>query len=218
MILLLYLAITSQVISQNFASSSSGSFVFQHSKNLNRPNSVITPKSNYYLTGKCKYSYLTIKLAHSVRIKRIEITNNEWFASFITKIKISILVDEKYVSLGVFDLKVTRKTNKINIDTKYFSSMLNLEFIGFSGKHDFFTISSVQVYGTTLIEEFLNVCQKGITSKLTKKCIRDNRTEIIKYVHKKHADLTYFKYIFIALITSQLVFILYKYNIININI
>lgn len=204
-------------ISQNFASSSSGSFIFQSSKNLNGPSSIITPKANNYLTGKCEYSFITIKLAHEIKIKKIEIQNSEWLSNFVTKIKVSILVDSKYVIIGIFDLKLTRNTNSIDIDSKYFSSMLTIEFLEFKGKHNFFTVTSVKVFGTTLIEEFLSMCQKGITNKLGKNCIKSNQGKIVRYTQEKKMkidpSMKLPKYLFLLFIFCQVLYLFYRFKV-----
>ncbi|KAM0674822.1 hypothetical protein GVAV_001641 [Gurleya vavrai] len=152
-------------LSQNYASSNCGAYIFQSSKNIYHSNSILIPQNDYYLYGECKYSYITIKLGHEIKISKIEVQNLEWLSNFVSNVKISIMVDNAYFCLGTYKLKRTREKICIDVETKKFSSLLTFEFLDFEGGHKFFTITNIKVYGVSLFDEFLVIYHKVVNRK-----------------------------------------------------
>jgi hypothetical protein len=131
-----------------------GAFVVFTDENIKRSGSILNPKDDYYMIGKCRKTFLVIKLCKEVKINLIETQNLEWLSSFPLVIGFSVLSNDRWVDLGTFYCKTTRKPQLFKIEMSCFSSILKVDILEFQGKHEYFTLTHLKVYGTTMIEDF----------------------------------------------------------------
>ncbi|ELA48332.1 hypothetical protein VCUG_00168 [Vavraia culicis subsp. floridensis] len=140
----------------NYASSLCGAFIVYTSKNLDRPDAILTPNSDHYAIGECAPTYIIVKLCNEVKINCVELQNKEYLSSFPRQIKLSTYIDGSWVSLGSFSCRFTRGQQLFYVKNDVFTSILRIDVLNFQGKHSLFTLTSLKVYGSTILEN-LNV-------------------------------------------------------------
>ncbi|EJW03436.1 hypothetical protein EDEG_02201 [Edhazardia aedis USNM 41457] len=139
----------------NYASSVSGSFVITSSKHIKRVDALLNSNDNHYIMGKCKEGTIIIKLSREIKITGVEIRNFEWLSSFVKRLKLSVWSDKCFKEIAIYNCKQTREKIFIPIQTQLFSAILKIDFKSFSGRHDFFTLNTLKVYGITMIEDYV---------------------------------------------------------------
>lgn len=142
----------------NYASSLKGSYILDNSNHIVRVSSILSQREDHFMLASCKETFIIIKLSNEIKIKTIEIQNQEWLSNFVKTIKVSITGD--FIPLNVFHLKKTRKKIVLNIDAQEFTSIVKIEMNEFWGDHDFFAITAIKIFGVTLIDEFMEKNKK----------------------------------------------------------
>ncbi|EPR78548.1 hypothetical protein SLOPH_239, partial [Spraguea lophii 42_110] len=103
----------------NHASSLCGSYILSSHTSLKSCNNILNNNNDSYMIGNTTPSYIVIKLCNEVRIQNIYLKNNEWLSNFPCKIKFSILKNKKWINIGTFNMKKSRKIQKFIIQNNY---------------------------------------------------------------------------------------------------
>ncbi|TBU07969.1 Sad1/UNC-like domain-containing protein [Hamiltosporidium magnivora] len=138
----------------NYASNICGSFILMSSDHIKRAETILNTKNDNYLMGKCKESFIIVRLCDEIKIKLIILQNLEWQASFPKSVKFSILNNQNWYEIGTFELLKKRSPQSFTLNSPHFSNILKIEILDFNGKFDIFTLSSLKVFGTTMMEDF----------------------------------------------------------------
>lgn len=206
----------------NYASSICGAFLLYNSDSLERADAILKPNTEHYAIGDCRPTYLIIKLCNEVKIKTIELQNREFLSSFPKQIKFYCFVKNDWIGLGTFDCQFTRKKQKFEIKTNVYTKVLRIDILSFIGKHSIFTLTSLSVYGKTIIDQW-KLTDLNLPTRITNvnreifhsikgstddfETLMKNLLFIDKIVKKSKA---YFAIIFCGFITMVLFFILRK--------
>lgn len=150
--MLFYPSMVTCTFGNNHASSLCGAFVIYTSKNVERANAVLSSKNDHYAIGDCLPTCFIIQLCNKVKINCIELQNMEYLSSFPCDIKFSAYVDREWKDLGTFKCKFTRKKQRFFIETNMFVNILRIDILSFIGKHSFFTLTNIKVYGSTVVD------------------------------------------------------------------
>ncbi|ELQ75664.1 hypothetical protein THOM_1336 [Trachipleistophora hominis] len=165
----------------NYASSLCGAFIVYTSKNLDRADAILNPNSDHYAIGELMPTYIIVKLCNEVKINCVELLNKEYLSSFPRQIKFSTYIDGNWVSLGSFNCKFTREKQLFYIKNDVFTSILRIDVLNFIGKHSLFTITSLKVYGSTILENLK-------VNNMVYNRVFDLNNKLIRYEDKNDID------------------------------
>ncbi|KRH92727.1 hypothetical protein M153_3214000947 [Pseudoloma neurophilia] len=149
----------------DYASKICGSSTLYSSKNIKRADDLFSNQG--YLIGECKPCLIIVKLCNNIKINQISIVNKEFYSSFITKIRFSIFVNEKWKEIGTFNCQKIRKPQIFTFKLENYTNILKVEFLQFDNRHTLFTLNSLNVYGHTLLDK-IRISETSKGSGLTR--------------------------------------------------
>ena len=143
----------------NFASVDCGAKIVDVTKDTKLPKAILRDNRDEYLLFKChSEKFVVIELCEEILIENVEIVNFEFFSSMFREVRLFITdhyPSERWKILGTFQANNTRSLQRFEVpDPKMWSRFLKVEFVSHYGNEFFCPISSVRVYGATMIQEF----------------------------------------------------------------
>ncbi|KAJ3256195.1 hypothetical protein HK103_005654 [Boothiomyces macroporosus] len=140
----------------NYASFDCGALILGSNKEAKYPKAVLLNSKDEYMLSPCDaQKYVEIELCQNILVNSISLANFEYFSSMFKDFKLygsSKLPEWKL--LGTFQAKNVRDRQVFNLDdpvlwTKY----IRIEFDSYYGSEYYCPITSVQVYGTSMMEQ-----------------------------------------------------------------
>ncbi|KAJ3275577.1 hypothetical protein HDV01_007580 [Terramyces sp. JEL0728] len=140
----------------NYASFDCGALILGANKEAKYPKAILLNSKDEYMLSPCDAKkYVEIELCQNILVNSISLANFEYFSSMFKDFKLygsSKLPDWKL--LGAFQAKNVRDRQVFNLDdsvlwTKY----LRIEFDTYYGSEYYCPVTSVQVYGISMMEQ-----------------------------------------------------------------
>uniref|UniRef100_A0A7E4UWH1 SUN domain-containing protein n=1 Tax=Panagrellus redivivus TaxID=6233 RepID=A0A7E4UWH1_PANRE len=147
---------------RNYASRECGSKVIDANPEAENRGAVLNDKEkDDYMRNPCKDAaskYLVIELCETIQTKAIEIANFELFSSSPKEFR--LLASERYptlewIALGSFTAEDNRNIQSFTVPAHgTYAKFLRLELDTHYGKEHYCTLSSLRVYGISMVDEY----------------------------------------------------------------
>jgi len=144
----------------NYASLDCAATIVKTNKEAKGVTAILNANKDTYLLNQCKATsnFVVVELCEDILIDEVLIGNLEFFSSVFKDIKIS--VSDRYPSpnwkvIGEFEAENLRKLQTFHIsDPKIWAKFLKVDFLTHYGNEYYCPISSLQVHGKTMMEQF----------------------------------------------------------------
>jgi len=144
----------------NYASLDCAATIVKTNKEAKGATAILNANKDTYLLNQCKASnsFVIVELCEDILIDEVLIGNFEFFSSVFKDIRVS--VSDRYPSpdwkvIGEFTAKNLRNLQTFHIsDPKIWAKFLKVEFLSHYGNEYYCPISSLQVHGKTMMEQF----------------------------------------------------------------
>lgn len=144
----------------NFASFDCAATIVKTNKEAKGANSILIDNKDSYLLNECnaQNKFIIIELCEDILVDEILIGNYEFYSSMFKNLKISVSArfpTNQWINLGEFQAENIRKLQIFKIENPLiWAKFLKVEFLTHYGNEFYCPISSVQVHGKTMIEQF----------------------------------------------------------------
>lgn len=144
----------------NYASFDCAATIVKTNKEAKGANAILLDNKDTYLLNECSASsnFIIIELCEDILIDEVLIGNFEFYSSMFKDLKVSAsdrFPTTQWVVLGDFQAENIRQLQTFRIENPLiWSKFLKIEFLSHYGNEFYCPISSVQVHGTTMIEQF----------------------------------------------------------------
>lgn len=144
----------------NFASFDCAATIVKTNKEAKGANSILLDNKDIYLLNECssQNKFIIIELCEDILVDEVLIGNYEFYSSMFKDLKIFVsdrFPTTQWYLLGGFQAENIRKLQSFNIENSLiWAKFIKIEFLSHYGNEFYCPISSVQVHGTTMIEQF----------------------------------------------------------------
>lgn len=144
----------------NFASFDCAATIVKTNKEAKGANSILLDNKDIYLLNECssQNKFIIIELCEDILVDEVLIGNYEFYSSMFKDLKIFVsdrFPTTQWYLLGGFQAENIRKLQSFNIENPLiWAKFIKIEFLSHYGNEFYCPISSVQVHGTTMIEQF----------------------------------------------------------------
>ncbi|KAG0688301.1 hypothetical protein C6P40_001165 [Pichia californica] len=144
----------------NFASFDCAATIVKTNKEAKGANSILLDNKDIYLLNECsaQNKFIIIELCEDILVDEVLIGNYEFYSSMFKDLKIFVsdrFPTTQWYLLGGFQAENIRKLQSFNIENPLiWTKFIKIEFLSHYGNEFYCPISSVQVHGTTMIEQF----------------------------------------------------------------
>ncbi|QPG73032.1 hypothetical protein FOA43_000336 [Brettanomyces nanus] len=144
----------------NYASFDCAATIVRTNEESKGSNAVLNENKDTYLLNQCKapHKFLDIELCEDILVDEVMIGNFEFFSSVFRDIRIS--VGDRYPTtdwkvIGEYEAENLRKLQRFKIeDPMIWARFLRIEILSYYGSEFYCPISTIQVYGKTMMEQF----------------------------------------------------------------
>lgn len=147
---------------RNYASKECGAKVLYANAEAENKGAVLNDKErDDYMRNPCERAqnkFLIVELCETVQPTSLEIANFELFSSGPKDIRVS--VSERYptaewAEVGVFEAQDTREIQSFEVQARgHYAKFLKLELLSHHGKEHYCTLSTVRVFGISMVDEY----------------------------------------------------------------
>lgn len=143
----------------NYASHDCGASIVKTNRQAKSANSILNENKDSYLLNPCNSNsqYVIIELCEDILIDEIEISNFEFYSSMFKTFKVSVsdrFPTTDWVKLGEFKAQNLRIQQRFQIENSIiWTKFIKFEVLDHYGDEYYCPISSIQVFGTTMIEQ-----------------------------------------------------------------
>lgn len=144
----------------NYASFDCAATIVKTNKEAKGANSILLDNKDSYLLNECSASsnFIIVELCEDILVDEVLIGNFEFYSSMFKNIKISVsdrFPTTQWIVLGEFQAENVRQLQTFGIENPLiWAKFIKIEFLTHYGNEFYCPISSVQVHGTTMIEQF----------------------------------------------------------------
>lgn len=144
----------------NYASFDCAATIVKTNKEAKGANAILLDNKDSYLLNECSASskFIIIELCEDILVDEVLIGNFEFYSSMFKDIKISVsdrFPTTQWIVLGEFQAENVRQLQTFGIENPLiWAKFIKIEFLTHYGNEFYCPISSVQVHGTTMIEQF----------------------------------------------------------------
>ncbi|ODQ48407.1 hypothetical protein PICMEDRAFT_30043, partial [Pichia membranifaciens NRRL Y-2026] len=144
----------------NYASFDCAATIVKTNKEAKGANSILLDNKDSYLLNECSASsnFIIVELCEDILVDEVLIGNFEFYSSMFKNIKISVsdrFPTTHWIVLGEFQAENVRQLQTFGIENPLiWAKFIKIEFLTHYGNEFYCPISSVQVHGTTMIEQF----------------------------------------------------------------
>ncbi|KAH3661962.1 hypothetical protein OGAPHI_006141 [Ogataea philodendri] len=159
----------------NFASFDCAATIVKTNAEAKGANAILNENKDSYLLNECKAKnkYIIIELCEDILVDEVLLGNYEFFSSMFKDVRIS--VSDRYPttswhSLGDFRAENVRKLQPFKVENPLiWAKFLRIEVFSYYGDEFYCPISSVQVHGKTMIEQFKEEEKEEIQPEVVEK-------------------------------------------------
>ncbi|GAV29489.1 hypothetical protein PMKS-002990 [Pichia membranifaciens] len=144
----------------NYASFDCAATIVKTNKEAKGANSILLDNKDSYLLNECSASsnFIIVELCEDILVDEVLVGNFEFYSSMFKDIKISVsdrFPTTQWIVLGEFQAENVRQLQTFGIENPLiWAKFIKIEFLTHYGNEFYCPISSVQVHGTTMIEQF----------------------------------------------------------------
>lgn len=145
----------------NYASADCGARVIGASKEASSTSAILNNNRDSYMLAPCSTTsrHTIIELCQQIRVDSIAVSNFEYFSSTFKKCRLSIPAkkNDPWEVVGEWVARPGRgeQTFKLQTATPNFTKFIRVDFDGHFGSSYYCPITSVKVFGKTMMEEFV---------------------------------------------------------------
>lgn len=144
----------------NYASIDCAATIVKTNNEAKGANSILVDNKDSYLLNECrsKNKHVVIELCEDILVDEVSIGNFEFYSSVFKDIKISVsdrFPAPQWMILGEFQAENIKKLQTFKIENPIiWAKFLKVEFLTHYGDQFYCPVSTVQVHGKTMIEQF----------------------------------------------------------------
>eukprot|EP00835_Amoeboradix_gromovi_P000327 NODE_11_length_46995_cov_0.451872.p10 type:complete len:449 gc:universal NODE_11_length_46995_cov_0.451872:17162-18508(+) len=145
----------------NYASSQCAASVLKVNKEVKGGSRILNDNRDSYMLTPCsvKDKYIVVELCEDILIDTIVLGNFEYFSSTFKHFKVSVSQryppSQGWVALGEFDAVNSKRKQMFSISNPIiFAKFVKIDFVSHFDYQYYCPLSLVQVYGTSMIEEY----------------------------------------------------------------
>ncbi|TID29960.1 hypothetical protein CANINC_001471 [Pichia inconspicua] len=144
----------------NFASFDCAATVIKTNSEAKSANAVLVDNKDSYLLNECKSNnqFVIIELCEDILVDEVVIGNFEFYSSVFKKLRFSVsdrYPVQQWVTIGEFEAINERGNQHFNINNPIiWAKFIKIEILSHYGNEFYCPISTIQVYGKTMMEQF----------------------------------------------------------------
>lgn len=142
----------------NFASHDCGASIVKTNREAKSAGSILNDDKDSYLLNLCgDTQYVIIELCEDILVDEVEISNFEFYSSMFRDVRVSVsdrFPTTNWAKLGEFRAQNLRIQQRFQIENSMiWTKFIKFEVLSHYGDEYYCPMSSVQVFGTTMIEQ-----------------------------------------------------------------
>ncbi|KAJ2999520.1 hypothetical protein HDV02_002667 [Globomyces sp. JEL0801] len=142
----------------NYASFDCGALILSSNKDAKHSTAILSNSKDSYLLNKCSSEkFVEVELCQDILVHQIALANFEYFSSMFKEFKIygSSKLPPSWTLLGTYQGRNVRNRQYFDIqDPVLWTKYIRIEFVSHYGNEFYCPLTSLQVFGTTMIEDF----------------------------------------------------------------
>lgn len=146
---------------RNYASKECGAKVISANKEAENKGAILNDDGDEYLRNPCEYAqnkYLVVELCETIQPTAVDLVDFEFFSSHVKDFRILASPNfptTEWTNLGEFNAKDTRGVQSFSIPLHDLHvKFLRLELLSHHGKEYYCTLSTLRVYGISMVDEY----------------------------------------------------------------
>lgn len=159
----------------NYASFDCAATIVKTNKEAKGANAILNENKDTYLLNQCKApnKFIIIELCEDILVDEILLGNYEFFSSVFKDFKVSVtdrFPTNDWKVIGTFKAENLRKLQVFKVENPaIWARFLKIEFLNYYGNEFYCPVSSVQVHGKTMMEQFKEEAHETPTGKVRPK-------------------------------------------------
>ena len=148
-----------KLIQKNYADNSCGAKIIIHEKEMKNTGSLLNGNKDLYVMVPCANKmWFVLELCDTIQIKALQLANYELFSSSVNEFKIftsEVYPPKEWVEIGSFSTESNRNLQKFAIaNDRLYSKFVKFEMVSHRGKEHFCVLSTFQVLGMSMVDEY----------------------------------------------------------------
>lgn len=148
-----------KLIQKNYADTSCGAKIVDNKKDFKNSGSILNNNKDLYAMITCEGSiWFVVELCDTIQIHAIQLANYELFSSSIKEFKIysaETYPPKEWTHIGTYETSNKREIQQFVVENKgLYSKFIRFEKISFHGKEHFCVLSTFQVLGMSMVDEY----------------------------------------------------------------
>lgn len=150
-----------KLIQKNYADNSCGSKIVDNKKEFKNCGTILNNNKDLYAMIPCEGPiWFVVELCDTIQINAIQLANYELFSSSIKEFKVytaETYPPKEWKHLGTFETVNNRQIQKFDIENHDYSKYVKFEKISSRGKEHFCVLSTFEVLGMSMVDEYEEV-------------------------------------------------------------